>query len=120
MSRDWRTRFFGFTAHGETFGRGRGTVERPCHNDDSHWIHRAIWFFVALGLFLRTLRFLLRFPLWGDEAALAANFIDRGYLDLLRPLHFQQVAPPLFLWIELFFVRCLGFHEWSLRAFPFL
>jgi hypothetical protein len=120
MSRDWRSVLFNHTADRETFGREGGTVGRPCHNGDSHWVKRAMWLFVGLGLFLRTFRFLLRFPLWGDEAALAANFIDRGYLDLLHPLHFQQVAPPLFLWIELFFVRCLGFHEWSLRAFPFL
>jgi hypothetical protein len=80
---------------------------------------RAIWMFVALGLLMRTLRYLLQFPLWGDEAALAANLLEHGYLDLLRPLDFQQVAPALFMWIELWITRLLGFHEWSLRAFPF-
>jgi len=73
---------------------------------------------VVLGILVRLLRYSLKFPLWGDESALAANFLDRGYLDLLRPLDFQQVAPPLFLWIELAIVRLFGFNEWTLRAFP--
>jgi hypothetical protein len=88
--------------------------------EPNRWITRAIWSFVALGMLMRVLRLLLRFPLWGDEAALAANLIDRGFLDLLRPLDYQQVAPPLFLWIELWVVQRLNFDEWSLRAFPFL
>lgn len=76
------------------------------------------WAFLSLGVMMRLLRYLLHFPLWSDEAALAANLLNRGYLDLLRPLDYQQVAPPLFLWIELSVVRLLGFTEWSLRAFP--
>src|SRR5262245_48251701 len=78
-----------------------------------HWITHAIWIFVALGILMRVLRYLLRFPLWSDEAALAANLLDRDYLDLLRPLDYQQVAPPLFMWIELWITQQLGFHEWS-------
>jgi hypothetical protein len=76
--------------------------------------------FVLLGLAARCLRFLLKFPLWEDECFLCVNFIDRSYAGLLEPLQYHQVAPPLFLWIELTIVRLLGFHEWSLRLFPFL
>ena len=68
----------------------------------------------------RLIRYLLRFPLWGDEAMLAMNFLDRDYAGLMRPLDFHQVAPLLFLWIELTAVKLLGFHEWSLRLFPLL
>src|SRR5208282_2281830 len=46
-------------------------------------------------------RYLLRFPLWEDEAMLSANLLDRGYGELLRPLHYCQVAPTLFLWGQL-------------------
>ncbi|HUY36237.1 MAG TPA: glycosyltransferase family 39 protein [Pirellulales bacterium] len=81
---------------------------------------RLIWGFLVLGLVARTVRFLLRFPLWEDECFLAANFIDRGYLDLLQPLNYHQVAPLGFLWIELSCVKLLGFNEWSLRLYPFL
>ena len=81
---------------------------------------RWIMLFLAVGVAARLLRYLLRFPLWGDEAMLAINFLDRGYAGLMRPLDFHQVAPLLFLWIELTAVKLLGFHEWSLRLFPLL
>ncbi len=51
---------------------------------------------------------------------IAANFLDRGYVDLLRPLDYHQVGPLLWLAIELSAVRLLGFSEWSTRLFPFL
>jgi hypothetical protein len=76
--------------------------------------------FLLLGLVARCVRFFLRFPLWEDECFLCVNFTERGYLDLLQPLQYHQVAPPLFLWIELSLVRLLGFTELALRAFPFL
>ena len=76
--------------------------------------------FLAVGIATRLIRYLLRFPLWGDEAMLAMNFLDRDYAGLIRPLDFHQVAPLLFLWIELTAVKLLGFHEWSLRLFPLL
>ena len=56
----------------------------------------------------------------GDEAFVAVNFLQRSYLDLLRPLDYGQICPILFLWIELAAVKLLGFSESSLRLFPFL
>ncbi len=79
---------------------------------------RATWAFVGLGVLARLVRYLVVYPIWHDEAFLAVNFLGRGYLDLLRPLDYSQVAPILFLWIELTSVRLLGFSEWSLRLFP--
>jgi hypothetical protein len=67
---------------------------------------------------LRIGRFALNYPLWGDEACLAANLIDRGFVDIWKPLNFGQICPPAFLAIELAISRCLGFHEWVLRLFP--
>jgi hypothetical protein len=81
---------------------------------------RLIWTFIALALVARAVRFLLCFPLWEDECFLVSNFIDRSYGDLLQPLNYHQVAPVLFLWLELTAVKVFGFHEWSLRLFPFL
>jgi hypothetical protein len=78
-----------------------------------------IWGFLALGIAIRAVRYLLCFPLWNDEAMLAVNFLDRGYRGLLQPLDCGQVGPPLFLWLELAAVRLLGFNEFSLRLFPF-
>lgn len=76
--------------------------------------------FVALGVALRLLRYLLRFPLWGDEAFVAVNFFEQSYADLLRPLDYHQVCPPVFLWAELTSVRLFGFSEYSLRLVPCL
>ena len=81
---------------------------------------RWIMLFLAVGVAARLIRYLLRFPLWGDEAMLAMNFLDRDYAGLMQPLNFHQVAPLLFLWIELTAVKLLGFNEWSLRLFPLL
>ena len=85
-----------------------------------HWVSRATWIMVSVGILLRLGRFALNYPLWGDEACLVANLIDRGYVDLLLPLKFGQVCPPAFLAVELAMSRWLGFHEWVLRLFPLL
>jgi len=76
--------------------------------------------FVAFGLVLRAIKFLLHYPLWGDEAFLAINFLDRSYLDLLRPLDYGQIAPLVFLWAERLMVGLFGFNEASLRIVPFV
>ena len=92
--------------------------ERSETHRSEHWIARATWAFVALGILLRIARYLMNYPLWWDEAFVAVNFIRRDYLDLLRPLDYGQVCPILFLWCELAVVKLLGFSEWSLRLFP--
>ncbi len=81
---------------------------------------RWFWTFLIIGLSLRLVRYLLRFPLWEDEAGLSANLLDRGYRELLQPLNYDQIAPTLFLWGELTVVRLLGFSEYTLRLVPFL
>jgi hypothetical protein len=77
-------------------------------------------FFLALGGAIRLNRYLLRFPLWGDEAGLAVNFINRGYAELLQPLEYSQVAPIGFLWLVKSAINQLGFTEYSLRLIPAL
>lgn len=81
----------------------------------ARWMAVFLW----LGLAARAVRYLLRFPLWEDECFLCVNFIDRGFADLLTPLAYHQVAPPLFLWAERATVLAFGFSEWSLRLAPF-
>jgi hypothetical protein len=83
-------------------------------------IERAAVGLVLLGMALRLTRYLTCQPIWGDEAFLAASWIDRGYLDLLRPLEYHQVAPLLFLWVQKAAADVLGYATWSLRLFPLL
>jgi hypothetical protein len=78
----------------------------------------ATWCFVALGIAVRLVRYLAGYPIWHDEAFLAANLWDRDYVDLLRPLNYGQIAPWLFLAIERTAVKCLGYSEAVLRLFP--
>ena len=90
----------------------------PSRNNTAVWLDRTTWAFVVLGLTVRLVRYLVNYPIWHDEAFLAVNFIDRDYLDLLRPLDYAQVSPILFLWTELSVVAILGFSERTLRLFP--
>ncbi len=83
-------------------------------------LRRATWVFLALGVTIRLVRYLLNYPLWGDEAFVAVDFLDRGYRDLLRPMTYHQICPIGFLWAERTAVKLLGFHEWSLRLVPIL
>jgi hypothetical protein len=80
------------------------------------------WLFVllALGVAQRLFRYLLRFPVWGDEAFLCLNLMDRDCLGLLQPLRFDQVAPLLFLWGEEAVYHLLGNSELALRLLPLL
>jgi hypothetical protein len=76
--------------------------------------------FIVLGVVARCVRYFLRFPLWEDECFLCVNLIDRDFRGLLEPLTYHQVAPVLFLWVQLAVVKVLGFNEMSLRLVPFL
>ena len=78
------------------------------------------WAFLVLGVVVRLIRYLLCFPFWCDESYLACNYLDRGYLDLLKPLCFIQVAPLLYLWVQKTLVLVLGFSEYSLRLYSLL
>ncbi|MBD3672955.1 MAG: glycosyltransferase family 39 protein [Planctomycetaceae bacterium] len=75
--------------------------------------------FLVVGLLMRCSRYLMHFPMWEDECFLSVNFIDRSYGELLAPLQYHQVAPVLFLWIELTAVKLFGYHEFALRFFAF-
>jgi hypothetical protein len=75
---------------------------------------------LALGILWRVVRYLLQFPVWGDEAFICLNLVDQDYLGLTGQLRCSQVAPLLFLWGELVAFFCLGHSELALRLLPFL
>ncbi len=97
-----------------------GPLEAPGSNTARIWTIRITWAFVGLGFLVRLVRFWVCYPLYPDEAFVAVNFLNRDYAGLLKPLDYSQVAPPLFLWIELTAVRLFGFCEWTLRLWPML
>jgi hypothetical protein len=75
---------------------------------------------LGVGVLWRLIRYLLQMPVWGDEALLALNFLDRDFATLLRPLEGSQVAPIVFLWFEFVALQIAGASELSLRFFPLL
>lgn len=77
-------------------------------------------FLVALGLAWRVLRYALGFPIWGDEAFVAVNLLERDYTGMIEPLIYGQIVPLVFMWAELAISRVLGYSEWALRLLPFL
>ncbi len=83
-------------------------------------VHQLTWALIALGIAARLVRYALRFPLWQDEAYLAASFLDRDFVGLMGPLENRQVAPLLFLWAQWSVLRLLGFSEYTLRLVPLI
>ncbi|MGF1492433.1 MAG: glycosyltransferase family 39 protein [Microcoleaceae cyanobacterium] len=89
---------------------------------DSTWLNLKLltWLIVGIGVFLRTVQYLLNRSLWIDEAFLALNITNRSFTELLEPLDYNQGAPVGFLWIEKVIINLFGDSEYALRLFPFL
>jgi len=85
---------------------------------EDRWAVRASWLLIALGVLARLVRYLADYPIWHDEAFVAASLWNRSFAELARPLEYGQVAPWLFLVIERAVVLCFGYTELTLRLFP--
>jgi 4-amino-4-deoxy-L-arabinose transferase-like glycosyltransferase len=83
------------------------------------WVGFALAATLCVGVFWRLVRFGAGFPIWGDEAMLLLNVLDRSYLELTHHLRFAQVAPLFFLWLEKTALVLFGSSEWSMHLFPF-
>lgn len=75
---------------------------------------------IAAGILLRLVLFFQDRNLIIDEANVARNLYERDYLSLLRPLAYQQFAPPGFLWAEKWMTQLFGYGEKALRLLPLL
>jgi hypothetical protein len=84
------------------------------------WVRWAFLAVVVVGLAWRAIRYFEQFPIWGDEAMLLLNILERDYTGLTQHLRFAQVAPLLFLWLEKTAILAFGTSEWSVHLFPFL
>jgi len=81
----------------------------------------ALWCaFLIAGASFRLVQFFAVRSLWLDESMLALNIASRSLGELLRPLDYDQVAPPLFLWLGRLAIRVAGTNEMALRACPML
>jgi hypothetical protein len=75
---------------------------------------------VLVGVAWRLTRYLLCFPVWGDEAMLLLNYPGRNFADLAGPLEHCQVAPLLFHVAEWAVLHTLGTGELAVRLPPLL
>lgn len=53
---------------------------------------------ITLGVGARVARYAANLNLWGDEAYVAVNIVERTPAQLMQPLNNRQVAPPMWLW----------------------
>jgi hypothetical protein len=86
-------------------------------------IYLSKWFsflIILIGAAIRLRQYFFNRSLWLDEAMLALNIIKYNYTDLLKPLDYNQTAPPLFLIIVKFLTKIFGYQEQILRLFPLL
>jgi 4-amino-4-deoxy-L-arabinose transferase-like glycosyltransferase len=72
------------------------------------------------GAVLRLYVYLHNRDLIIDEANVARNIYERGFIALLQPLDYQQYAPPVFLWVTKFFSLVFGMGEQALKIYPLL
>lgn len=71
---------------------------------------------MTFGLAFRFAQYQVGSSLWIDEAMLSNSIVSRPYSQLvLRPLEYNQVAPPLFLVLGKFFARVVEPIELGLR-----
>ena len=79
-----------------------------------------VFLIIIAGFIISLAQFLYNRSLWLDECSLALNIINKGALDLFKPLHSNQVAPILFLQIENVFSNLIPNSEYGLRLLPLL
>jgi Dolichyl-phosphate-mannose-protein mannosyltransferase len=94
--------------------------DAPPRFDSECWIRWVAIVTIAVGLLWRFVRYLSQFPIWGDEAMLLLNILERDYAGLTQHLQFAQVAPLFFLWLEKTAILVFGTSEWSVHLFPML
>jgi len=78
------------------------------------------WIFLLVGIGTRLARYLAAPPIFGDEAAIGLNIVNKSFAGLLGGLDYQQVAPVGFLWIERAMFEIMGMHERSMLLWPTL
>ena len=96
-------------------GECREVSSSPAATRSMSWV---LWGALVTGALLRVLYYLGGRSLWIDEARLALNIASRSYAGLLRPLDYDQAAPPLFLWGEKLATQVFGVNELALRILP--
>jgi 4-amino-4-deoxy-L-arabinose transferase-like glycosyltransferase len=75
---------------------------------------------VLTGIVLRVLILLQNRNLFIDEANVVRNIAERGFGGLLKPLAYEQYAPPVFLWALEGVSLVAGYGEVAMRSVAFV
>jgi hypothetical protein len=78
-------------------------------------LRRDAWLAVAVGIVMRVAQYAWNRSLFIDEAALALNIRERGYLELTQTLDHAQAAPLGFLFLQKTLWHVLGDNPYVLR-----
>lgn len=70
---------------------------------------------IVAGVTLRLIHYFTAGSLWHDEACLALNIVHRDFLQLLKPLDYDQLAPVGYLWLEKVVTLTVGSSDLALR-----
>jgi hypothetical protein len=71
---------------------------------------------IAAGVTWRVARYLMNFPVWGDEGFVVMNIVRRDFHSAWQvPLEYIQVVDIGFLWIEIATTRLLGIGTYAMR-----
>jgi hypothetical protein len=73
-----------------------------------------------IGSLLRLYFYMINRSLWLDEAMLALNIVNRTFVDLFKPLDFNQGAPIGFLLLQKVVISVFGSRDYILRLLPLL
>jgi 4-amino-4-deoxy-L-arabinose transferase-like glycosyltransferase len=79
-----------------------------------------LWSAISIGIFLRVFHYLYNRSLFGDEAYVAINIVNRNIQELASPLEYRQQAPFAFLVAVELLSNLLGINEFALRLFSLL
>ncbi|MCA9242547.1 MAG: hypothetical protein KDA32_01230 [Phycisphaerales bacterium] len=79
-------------------------------------IARLVGMLLFIGLAARLTRYLLDFPIWGDEAFVAVNFLLNDFSDMWQPLIYHQIVSLGYMWITLAVAKVFGTSEYALRS----
>ena len=74
---------------------------------------------ILIGVLFRTYVYLQNVSFWADESALILNLMSKTYLELFKPLDYNQQAPPLFLIFSKMVYQLFGLNEFILRSIPY-
>lgn len=75
---------------------------------------------VLFGILMRIVLFCQNRNLIIDEANVVRNIYERGFLGLLKPLSYEQYAPPLYLWALELSSFFFGYSEMAMRLVALL